>query len=650
MTFRADLPTRRRMDRRTRLRIVAGVVAALSLVLVIAWIRLGWLSGLPTVPSADALWSLNRAPGMTFLDRKGGAIAVRGPRNGRRVSLAELPAYVPRAFLAAEDRRFYQHGAVDWLGVLRAAFADARAGAPVQGGSGLTQQLAKTLFLGPDHTLKRKLQEAVLAMQLSHRLSKDQILELYLNRIFFGSSAYGVEAASETYFDKPASALTLSEAALLAALPKAPSRLSPVADMPAALARSHLVLQRMLQAGWIDQAAESDAIASPPQLAPEPPEDEDFGYVLDLAQTEAAALAKGKAQDLTVQLSIDSSLQTTAAQIARRVMDSQGRAAGATQAALMALGPDADIEALVGGLDHRFSPFDRAVQALRQPGSAFKPLVYAAALEAGIKPTDIRQDAPVRLGPWSPENYGGGYAGPVTVEDALVRSINTVSVRLTQEIGTPRIAELAARFGVRELPPRPQLSVALGAYETSLVELTSAYQVFQQGGRRQEPWLISEITTSSGQIVYSRPPATPLAVYPAALNVQMVHMLEGVITRGTGRRAALGRPAAGKTGTSQAWRDAWFIGFTPELVAGVWVGNDDDRPMNKVVGGDLPADIWRRFMLAAEAGQPVRDFGSAPAAPAPSAGDAPAEGEGRAAFYRGLAQDFAEAARGEAPR
>ena len=651
VTFRADLPSRRPLGRRTRLRIVAGVVVALLVVLMVAWIQMDWLSGLPKVPSADALWSLNRAPGMTFLDRKGATIAVRGPRHGRRVSLAELPAYVPRAFLAAEDRRFYKHGAVDWLGVLRAAFVDARAGAPVQGGSGLTQQLAKTLFLGPDHTLKRKVQEAVLALQLSHRLSKDQILELYLNRIFFGSSAYGVEAASETYFDKPASALSLSEAALLAALPKAPSRLSPVADMPAALARSHLVLQRMAEAGWIDQAAERDALASPPELAQEPPEDEDFGYVLDLAQTEAAALAKGKAPDLIVQLSIDSGLQTTAAQIAQRVMESQGRAAGASQAALVALGPEADIEALVGGLDHRFSRFDRAVQALRQPGSAFKPLVYAAALEAGIKPTDIRQDAPVRLGPWSPENYGGGYVGAVTVEDALARSINTVSVRLAQEIGTRRIAELAGRFGVRELPPRPELSVALGAYETSAVELTSAYQVFQQGGRRQEPWLISKITSSSGQPIYLRPVLPAQPVYDAALNAQMVRMLEGVITRGTGRRAALGRPAAGKTGTSQGWRDAWFVGFTPELVTGVWVGNDDNRPMNKVVGGDLPADIWRRFMLAAESGLPVQGFAGPPGAAqsAPPESDAPEAG-GRAEFYRALAQDFAETAVGESSR
>ena len=600
VTFRADLPSRRSLGPRVRIGITAGVVLVLLALLMFAWIQLAWLSGLPKVPAADDLWSLNRAPGMAFVDRRGATIAVRGPRNGRRVSLADLPAYVPRAFLAAEDRRFYQHGAVDWLGVLRALLADAQAGAPVQGGSGLTQQLAKTLFLTPDRSIKRKVQEAVLASELSHRMGKDQILELYLNRVFFGSSAYGVEAASETYFGKPASALSLAEAALLAALPKAPSRLSPVTDMPAALARSHLVLQRMLQAGWIDQATESDALASPPELAPEPPEDEDFGYVLDLAQTQAASLAKGRAPDLIVQLSIDSALQTTAAQVAQRVMESQGRAAGAGQAALVALDPDAGIEALVGGLDHRFSRFDRAVQALRQPGSAFKPLVYAAALEAGIKPTDIRKDAPVRLGPWTPENYGGGYAGPVTVEDALVRSINTVSVRLAQEIGTPRIAELAGRFGIKELPVRPELSVALGAYETSLVELTSAYQVFQQNGRRQEPWLISRITTSSGQLIYERPVLPPQPVYGSAFNGEMVRMLQGVIQRGTGKRAALGRPAAGKTGTSQNWRDAWFIGFTPGLVCGVWVGNDDNRPMNKVSGGDLPADIWRRFMLAAD--------------------------------------------------
>lgn len=650
-TFRADLPGRRlpRFGQGLRLTIVAAVCGILLVVLAGAWLKLVWLSGLPAIPANDALWSYNRAPGVTFLDRNGTPIAARGPRNGRRVGLKDLPAYVPRAFLAAEDRRFYQHGPVDWYGTARAALADARAGAVVQGGSTLTQQLAKTLFLRPEQTLRRKLQEAVLSVELSRRLSKDQILELYLNRVFFGSSAYGVEAAAQTYFGKSATDLSLPEAALLAALPKAPSRLSPVADMPAALARSRLVLRRMAEQGWISQADEQRALASPPQLAPEPPEDEDFGYVLDLAQSQAAALAQGRAPDLVVKLTIDRSLQTTASQIVQRVMETQGRAAGAREAALVALAPDGGVAALVGGVDHRFSRFNRAVQAERQPGSAFKPFVYAAALEAGIKPTDIRKDSPVRFGPWSPENYGGGYAGPVTVEEALVRSINTVAVRLAQEVGTDRVADLAARFGVAGLPSHPDLSMALGAYETDLLDLTSAYQVFQQDGRRQPPYLISMITTSAGQPIYVRSAALAQQVYDPARAAVMVRMMEAVVQRGTGSRAAFGRPAAGKTGTTQSWRDAWFVGFTPDWTAGVWVGNDDNRPMNRVTGGDLPAEIWRRYMLAAEDGLPAREFAflGAAAAQAPAAARA-APTQGRTAFYRSLAEDFARAATGGA--
>ena len=649
-TFRADLPRRRlRLSRGVRLAIVAAVCGVLFVILAGAWLKLDWLSGLPSVPANDALWSYNRAPGVTFLDRNGVRIAVRGPRNGRRVRLSELPAYVPKAFLAAEDRRFYRHGPVDWYGAARAAFADARAGTVVQGGSTLTQQLAKTLFLKPDQTLHRKAQEAALAVELSKRMSKDQILELYLNRVFFGSSAYGVEAAAETYFDKPASALSLPEAALLAALPKAPSRLSPVADMPAALARSRLVLRRMAQEGWISLADEQRALRSPPRLAAEPPEDDDFGYVLDLAQTQAAQLSKGQAPDLVVTLTIDHDLQTTASQVVQRVMETQGRAADAGEAALVALGPDGGIRALVGGVDHRFSRYDRAVQAERQPGSAFKPFVYAAALEAGIKPTDIRKDEPVRFGPWSPENSGGGYSGPVTVEDALVKSINTVAVRLTQETGPDKIAALAGRFGVSGLPARPDLSLALGAYETTLLDLTSAYQVFQQDGRREAPYLISMIATSAGQPLYVRSSSPAEQVYDPARAAQMVRMMKEVVRRGTGTHAAFGRPAAGKTGTTQSWRDAWFVGFTPDWACGVWVGNDDDRPMNRVSGGDLPAEVWRRFMLAAHQDLPVRDFAFLgpvqPQARTAAAEATPAGG--RAAFYRDLSDAFAHAAQGE---
>ena len=647
--FRADQvgprsrPRRRRLGRALRVVIVGLTTVLLLAVMAGAWIKLAYLSDLPAVPIADGLWSLNRAPGITFLDRNGVKIATRGPRHGQKVTLAALPAYVPKAFLAAEDRRFYEHGPVDAYGMARAAMADLQAGAVIQGGSTLTQQLAKTVFLQPDQTLKRKVQEIALAVELSRELTRDQILELYLNRVFFGASAYGVEAASETYFNKPAASLSLSEAAMLAALPKAPSRLSPTEDMPGALARSHLILHQMLQQGWISAADERGALAAPPALVADTPEDADFGYVLDLAQSEAARLARGGAPDLVVRLTVDSNLQTSASAIVRRVLQEQGARARAGQAALVALGPDGSIQALVGGEDHRFSRFDRAVQAQRQPGSAFKPFVYAAALETGVKPTDIRQDAPVRLGPWSPANYGGGYRGAVTVQDALVHSINTVAVRLARETGTDRIGDIAMRFGLTSIPARPALSVALGAYEVNLLELTSGYQVLQQDGRRIEPYLIASITTSSGAPIYAAPASAARQVYDPARAGDMVRMMKGVIERGTGTHASFGRPAAGKTGTTQTWRDAWFVGFTPDWVCGVWVGNDDDRPMNRITGGDLPADIWRRFMLVAHDGVAPRDFPFLGAADQTGAVVAAAPSEERTGFYQDLSADFAKA-------
>lgn len=650
--WRAGLPRARR--RRWR---EGGWLKGLALALLIVaalvgggalYVKTRYLSDLPPLPGNEALMSVGAAPGMTFQDRTGQVIATRGPRHGRKLRLAQLPAYVPRAFLAVEDRRFYEHGPIDWQGVARAAWANWRAGEVVQGGSTLTQQLARTLFLKPERSFGRKIQEAALAIRLEGRLGKDAILELYLNRLFFGAEAYGVDAAAQTYFSKPASELTLAEAALLAALPKAPSRLSPANDLPAALTRSRLVLDRMVEEGWITPAQRAQAIARPPVLVSGGPEDETYGYVLDMAQAEAARLAGGQAPDLVVKLSIDPAMQTAATQLVREVISGQGRRAGARQAALVALAPDGSIRALVGGIDHRFSRFNRAVQAQRQPGSAFKPFVYAAALEAGVQPTDTRQDAPVRLGPWSPQNYAGGYRGSVTVQDALARSINTVAVRLAREVGPRRIGELSARFGLKDIPPEPGLSVALGAYEVNLLELASAYQVFQQDGRRVEPFLVEEIATSSGQVLWRRPPSAGRTVYDAARAGTMVRMLKTVITQGTGKRAAFGRPAAGKTGTSQLWRDAWFVGFTPDWLCGVWVGDDGNRPMSKVAGGDVPAEIWRRFMLAAHQGLPPRDFPflgeTAPVSSGPVEAPASgARGEARSAFYQNLSSEFAAA-------
>ena len=612
-----------------------GVGALLAVLFVGLWVWKLAFSDLPTIPDKVSLWSLNRPAGATFVDRNGHIIGQRGPRHGAALTLSDLPPYLPKAFLAAEDRRFYRHGGLDLIGIARAARTDIQRRRIAQGGSTITQQIARTLFLSPEQTLRRKLQEAGLAMRIERLMSKDEILALYLNRIYFGGGAYGVDAAAHTYFAKSARNLTLPEAALLAALPKAPTRLAPTDDFAAALRRSHLVLHSLAGQGWITPAQEQDAIAHPPVLASEPMEEGDFGYVLDAAAAEVRALNPQAVPDLVVHLTVDSGLQAEATLAVRQAV-AEGSERGATQAALVALGPDGSVRALVGGGDHRLSSFNRATQAKRQPGSAFKTFVYAAALEQGVDPDDVREDAPVNVGGWRPTNFDGLYSGNVTLSEAFARSINTVAVRLTQEVGAGKVAELARRFGLIDIPPHPATPIALGAYETSLIDLVSGYQVLQLGGRRAPPYLVDSMTDARGQPIYRHPPRAPDPVYDPAKAAMMVKMMQGVIEHGTGKRAAIGRPAAGKTGTSQDYRDALFVGFTPDYVAGVWVGDDAGRPMRRVAGGDLPAETWKRFMLGAEHDLPPRPF----AAPTPVDADDP-----RAAFYRDLADQFDQAAR-----
>jgi penicillin-binding protein 1A len=624
----------------------AGVIAAKA-----------FIDGVPDVPDRQTLMVVNQAPGMTFEDMSGKILATRGPKHGSAITLAQLPPFVPRAFLAAEDRRFYQHGPVDFQGIARAAWTNWRAGHTVQGGSTLTQQLARTLYLTPKQTIQRKLEESVIAYRLEQEMSKDEVLELYLNRIFFGDNAYGIDAAAQTYFGKPASQLDLGQAALLASLPKAPTRLALTNDMDAALARSHLVLATMHAQGWISAADEQAALAHPPKLAAEAPAEGDFGYVLDMAAAQAVQIAGGQAPDLVVKLTVDSNLQTTAQTVVREAIDSEGKRTNIHQGALVLLAPGGAIRALVGGRDHQLSAFNRATQAQRQPGSSFKPFVYASALETGIKPTDTRLDAPIRIGLWSPSNYEPGYRGPVTLAVALAHSINTVAVRLANEVGTAKIVEVAHRFGLKSIPDDAQLSIALGAYEVNLLELTSAYQVFQQGGQRSDPYLIDQISTQRGDVIFSHPQSAGPMVYDAGNAGEMVRMMEGVITMGTGARAAFGRPAAGKTGTTQDWKDAWFVGFTPDWVCGVWVGNDDGDPTRKVTGGQVPAEIWRRMMIAAHQNVPIHDFALPAETPvdqttadiATSDGP-PAQAEVRSNFYDDLSNDFGRAADGEMDR
>ena len=613
--------------------LAAGLVAA-----GMAWnhVNKTYLQDLPQVPTRQELYASTRAPAIKFYDMNGQFIASRGPQYGENVRLATLPDYVPKAFLAAEDRRFYQHGAVDPWAIARAARANQKAGRVVEGGSTITQQLAKGMFLSPDQNLKRKIQEAALAYKLEQMLSKDEVLELYLDRIYFGANTFGLDGASRTYFGKPATQLNLSEAALLASLPKAPSRMALHRNMDKALQRQRLVLERMRGENWISDAEMRAALAAPPRLAATALANEgDNGYLIDYAQAEVLRMVGQNSPDLNVTLTVDPRLQSAGAQVLRRIIEVDGKASGASQGAMIALDSTGAIRTMVGGVDYTKSVFNRAVQAKRQPGSSFKPFIYAAALEKGVLPTDTRVDEPVKIGDWEPKNYGGKYAGTVTVESALARSLNTVAVKLGEEVGPAAIANLAGRFGITTLPPNPNLSVSLGAYEVPLIEMTSAYQVFQQAGNRLRPYIVAQIQTTDGQVIYTHQTSSPVPAYDIHWASMMVKMMQKVVTAGTGTRANFGRPAAGKTGTSQNFRDAWFIGFTPDYVAGVWVGNDDDKPMNQVTGGQVAAAIWKDYMVTAHMNLPSREFEWLLPDPEPVY-----EGDPRNGFYEGLAYDF----------
>lgn len=625
-----------------------------------AFVQEHYLQDVPETPAKEQLDVINRAPAIRFFDRSGTLIASRGPKYGDRMRLGQLPAYVPQAFMAAEDRRFYQHGALDYVGIARAVVVNYQAGRVVQGGSTLTQQLAKSLFLTPDQTLKRKVQEAVVARRLARMLTKDELLELYLNRTYFGANTFGIDAASRTYFGKPASKLTLAESALLAALPKAPTRMALTHNMAGALQRQKLILNTMVEEGWITPQEQAAALANPPKLSDqEAAIDGVMGYALDYATNEVLKLAPANSPDLMVRLTIDTPLQQAGSESLRQVIRGDGAKAGASQGALLALSPEGAIRVMVGGVDYNQSVFNRAVQARRQPGSSFKPIIYAAALEKGVLPNDTVIDGPIRFGDWAPRNYGGGYRGAVTVETALAQSINTVAVKLAQQVGGPAISQIAARFGFTGIPANPDLSVALGAYEAPLIEMVSAFQVFQNQGQSLRPYIVDEIQTNSGEQLYLHQTASPLPVYDIVHTSMMVRMMEKVVTSGTGTRAAFGRPAAGKTGTSQNWRDAWFVGFTPDYVAGVWVGNDDNSPMNKVTGGVVSAEIWRRFMITAHTDLPTRDFDWLIADPTlpPEEVEIPEvepepevrHSDPRGAFYDDLSSDFGSA-QDEQPR
>lgn len=616
--FRADhMMERQRRERRNRL--IAGGMTAFVLLFGVLFSGGIWhwaFHDLPVAPtSASELWITRREPSVTLQDMNGEALAVRGPLYARAVGLDALPEHVPQAFLAIEDQRFYEHDGVDRRGVMRALWRNFRAGRSVQGGSTITMQLVKNLILTPERRLRRKLQEIRLAMALERNLTKTEILELYLNRIYLGARAYGVEAASQRYFDKSATALTLPEAALLAALPKAPSRLDPTVNLAAAQARAATVLDAMLNAGFIDQVQHDDAIANP-AVPVEPDVDPQagvtWGHVFDYAVAEAERLlGPENIPDLVIRTTIDPALTRAASAAATRVLGNDGSGQPASEAAIVLLAEDGAIRAFHGGRDYLDSQFNRALQAQRQPGSAFKPIVFTAALEAGYAPSTAVWDEPVDLEGWTPQNFSGNYRGLVTLQEALKRSINTVAAQIGDELGIERIVEVGHRLGIRSnLPALP--SIALGAAEANLLELTAAYSVFPRDGQRFDPYFVTAISNSRGDVLYEHSQREGQQVVTQDVAQNMSTMLQDVVLTGTGRRAALAdRSVGGKTGTSQSFRDAWFIGFTEDYTAGVWVGNDDDSPMENVTGGGLPAQIWQTFMTEVHDDLPPRDLSAA---------------------------------------
>lgn len=550
------------------------------------------------LPDISEVAKPQRRPAITLLANDGTVFKRYGDIAGRYVTKAQVPQDLVNAILSIEDRRFYSHFGIDILGLMRAMYNNIKAGRVVQGGSTLTQQLAKNLFLTPKRTARRKVQEMLIAFWLEHTYSKDQILTAYLNRVYLGGGAFGVDAASDVYFGKPVGALNLRESALLAGLLRAPSRYAPTNDPAKAMKRARVVLGAMVDAGHITEVERQEAIASAPPLR-KPGASGDGHYYADWIVEQVGALLENTPQDIVVMTTLDIKLQRTGERKLDGILAKYGDKRDVHQAALVSMSYDGAVRSMVGGRDYGASQFNRVTQAHRQVGSAFKPVIYLSALRKGMQPSDIFTDAPIKLKKWSPKNYNNKYVGDVTARLALAKSINTVSVRVMQKAGVSTVIDTARSLGVTSKLNR-DLSLALGTNIMSPMELTGVYAAIATGGRAVTPYGIKEIRSRGGKILYRREPVTlPVTVEPQAVET-LVGMMQDVIAYGTGRRARIDRPMAGKTGTSSDYRDAWFMGFSGNYVTGVWMGNDNNKPMNKVTGGTLPAMLWHDYMLSAE--------------------------------------------------
>ena len=608
-------PRKRRSRSRGRLSLTRMVYwgAVLSLWAVIAGVGVVvWVGA--HLPPIQSLEIPKRPPSIEIGGVDGSVLAQRGEMAGANIALKDLPAYLPKAFIAIEDRRFYSHHGVDPYGIMRAAVANVLHRGVSQGGSTLTQQLAKNLFLTQERTLGRKLQEVELALWLERKYSKAEILELYLNRVYFGSGAYGVEAASQRYFGKSARNVSLTEAAMLAGLVKSPSRLAPNRNPEGAEKRAQTVLAAMAESKFITESQAQASIAHP-AISVKPAGAGTVNYVADWIGEVLDDLIGQIEQSIVVETTIDPKLQSVAEAAVIDELAAKSVKFNVSQGALVAMSPDGAVRAMVGGRNYAESQYNRAITAKRQPGSAFKPFVYLTAVEAGLTPETIRVDAPLDVKGWKPENYSHEYFGPVTLTQALAMSLNTVAVRLGLEVGPKNVVRTAHRLGISS-KLEANASIALGTSEVSLTELVGAYVPFANGGIAISPHVVTRIRTLDGKVIYLRQKDEPNQVIDPRNVAMMNVMMEETLISGTARKAEIpGWIAAGKTGTSQDFRDAWFIGYTANLVTGVWLGNDDNSPTKKATGGGLPVEVWTRFMRAAHQGVPVAALPAAQSGP-----------------------------------
>src|ERR1700732_2654881 len=566
---------------------VLGLWAAIVLVGVVVWVG-------AHLPAIQSLEIPKRPPTIQIGGLDSIMLAQPAKMAGANVALKELPPYLPKAFIAIEDRRFYSHYGIDPVGIARAAVTNILHRGGSQGGSTLTQQLAKNLFLTQERTFQRKLQEVELALWLERKHSKAEILELYLNRVYFGSGAYGVEAAAQRYFGKSAKNVTLAEAAMLAGLVKSPSRLAPNRNPEGAEQRAQTVLTAMAESKFITEA-QAQASIGHPSYHVKPVGAGTVNYVADWIGEVLDDLIGQIDQSVVVETSIDPKMQAVAEAAVIDELAAKSVKFNVSQGALVAMTPDGAVRAMVGGRNYAESQYNRAVTAKRQPGSAFKPFVYLAAIEAGLTPETIRQDAPLDVKGWKPENYSHEYFGAVTLTQALAMSLNTVAVRLGLEVGPKNVVRTAHRLGISSKLDA-NASIALGTSEVSLVELVGAYAPFAHGGVCAAAHVVTKIKTLDGKLLYARQADQPSQVIEPRNVTMMNTMMQETLLSGTARKAELsGWMAAGKTGTSQDFRAAWFIGYTANLVAGVWLGNDDNSPTRKDTGGGLPVEVWTRL-------------------------------------------------------